>query len=214
MGKLLSFDGLLTKLSTPFKSDMFIYKGIYCCGGDLTEERNEGHILCTLNPDYISMMSAKFPNIEVVYLSDVKKAKKEPDKYINTKVDKEKYEYCQSLCETLIKDIDEVSTWSDIIFSDDDINDIFIDRNLHWILNDDDTKVPVQIAKSTLPLLTEKNIKDTQISFNYKKFVTEEKNELNRLILSYNTEWFKLDEIITYVNIDDIKEWNYMNKPE
>ena len=200
MAKALDFNMLLTKLSNVFKHDMYIYNNKYCIGGTESENENEGQILCVLNQEASDLLKSIYKS-DYISFSDIKKAKKEPEVYMSIVKDSITQKLIKTQYESLQNEIDKKENkckWNTLELSESDIEDIFVNRNLHAFFENDDKVPTVELVKSTFPLLSEKNVGDTEIM--YKSFGKDE-NDIASLVIGYPTELFYVYNYIMYFSM-------------
>lgn len=200
MAKPLTFNELLTKLSNVFKKDMYIYKYKFCIAGNDSDAETEGSFICTLNEEYADLIKSLYKDKEYIFFSDVKKAKKEPETYITSINDDFSQHIIKKKFDSLNKVISKSNGWEELKLSEDDVNEIFFERKLFPLFKDDKTKATFDLAKSAFPIISEKNINEYVIMYNY--LGTDEEDNISSLLFSYSLEWFKVDEYIMYLELE------------
>lgn len=197
----ITLNEILTKLAYIYTKDVYILAYKDCIGGKYSEELNEGLILSELDNDFSSILKDELGDKSYIYISDIKKAKKDPDIYIKKLSISEANDILEKFRDKNSK-FKNVKKWNTLNFSDEDVEDIFTLRNIHWLFDEDTDEINIQVAKSTFPLLSEKNAKDTDI--NYYTIKPKNTTELATIYLYYMTEHIKISEIIEYFDISEI----------
>ena len=196
----VDYNTLLTKITNVFKTDMIIYKYQYCIGGEESEEKNEGEIICTLTPSFMNLIKTMFPMEEYIYFKDIKKLKKEGENdYLELIHDKKKMKEIEDKVEKLTKLFSDKDKWLPILFTEEDVNELFIEKNLVTLFKNDSKAINLDIAKSALPLISEKNCLDTTILYHY---IKPNEEGIATALLSYKTDWFMIDEVIRYLPLE------------
>ena len=123
-----TFNDLMTIISNVFKSDIYILKYNYCIGGPESEDENISQTVCLLSPTCSNLLKEVFPDSEIVYIKDVKKIKKDFDEFISLKISDIEKENVIKQRDKVLDLIYKIENWKSFEFTDEDIEDIFINR--------------------------------------------------------------------------------------
>ena len=192
----LTFDDLITKTSYVFKKDAYLVNNRYAIGGTNSEIENVSEFLCVYNTDFMNVLKDKFEDKKVVSILDLKKVKKEPKLLItdiNEELETEVIERKNKL-EKLILSIDN---WKSFDFNEDDAETLFGKYNSLELFTDNDKIPSVTITKSLFPLIKPANAENLY----YKVIIPEDNEELIQLVISYDTEWFQIYNLVHYITI-------------
>lgn len=204
MAKELTINEVLTKLAYIFKKDMYVINHSIVIGGMDTEIINPGSFLVKLKSEFIEVFKKEFEGKSLIYFSDVKKAKKEPEKYIftNTELifknieDKEEYEGRKN---KLLSETDRIKSWNKVEFTEEQL-ELLYEASTNVKLFETVKEVPsLVITKSVFPLITEKNVDILYYS------ITEEKryDNMYKIVFTYDIDFFTVYNLIFYYKMKE-----------
>ena len=193
----LTFNDLITKTTNVFKKDVYLVDNRYAVGGTVSEIENISEFLCIYSTEFMNVLKDKFKDNRVVSLLDIKKVKNEPKKYIKTdlhdSIQNEVIERKNKLEKTILS----ISNWNSFDFTEEE-KKILFDQNKTIELFTDDERIPsVTITKSLFPL-----IKSTEAeNLYYSVYIPDNSDELVELVISYDTKWFQVYNVVYYIKM-------------
>ena len=195
MAKKITLNDILTKISYVFKKDCYIINRKYVIGGEESEYENASNMLCLLTPESSQEIELIFPEDNTIYISDVKKYKKDLEKNVSTKIfDSERNELLKR-----VKEIEEktrnIENWKSFNFSDEELLEVFKEGGTKELFIDDEDIPSVPISKSLFPMASDKNANTIYYSLSLPK----DEKDLAYLITSFDTPYFQLYNIISYL---------------
>ena len=186
------YNDFLNKVLKIYKKDMYVIDNQYLLPGKYSDEELTGHTLCIINIENISELAK--PS-KLYFLSSVKDAKVEFDKFCKTEFNSIEEKDIQDKYKSLLSTINSINTWDELIFTDEEKNALFANGETLDLFKYDKKIPSVKISKSVFPLITEKG--NTSIYYNVKK--TDE--EMYRLVFKYQTEYFQFFNILYYLDL-------------
>lgn len=153
---------ILNQLANVFKRDMYLINSTWAIGGEESNESLAGDYICVMNPNIAEMLHNYFGNFEVIYFSDVKKAKAALDTIdeypliktnIEPKISKKLLEFKNKL----MSKIDETETWDNFNFTESQVQAL-LDSEKITLFSDNDEVPELYVSKTVFPMIKEKNI--------------------------------------------------------
>ena len=191
----LTIGDVFTKVSYIFKKDTYFIQNRYCIGGVESEGCNVSRFLCIFSPDVMNILKEEFQDNEVVFITDIKKVKKDYDTYLKTDLSDEQKKEIIDIKDKMEKEILNIDTWKPFNFSEDEAKNLIDFNNTHELFSDNTDVPAVTISKAIFPI-----IKSTEVSsLYYNVKVPEDKNELVDLYVSYDTQWFQVYNKVQYI---------------
>lgn len=195
----IDFGTILTKIAYVFKKDVYIIDYRYCMGGEESESENVGNYLCELNENTSVILKEIFPNSEIIYFSDIKKAKKDLNAYSSTEIGDDIKEKINNRKKTLLKELDNVKKWKDFPFTEELLHKIFKNGETVELFTDDDSIPSITISKTLFPLVTEKKYDSLVYSISWNE---DDTDELCKFITSFDTEILRLYGLFYFISLD------------
>jgi len=161
--KELELNDVLTKLSYIFPSDMYILDRKDVVEGKKSFERNDGHYTCSLSTEAVEVIKKYLPKKKYIYISDVKKAKKDLDEFLSTDIDDDTIMELEAERSRFLTKCEDIEIWNELNINEKIIDDIFIGKET-TILIPEYNKLEIEVSKSLLPLITKKNINELRYS--------------------------------------------------
>lgn len=155
--KDLELSDLLTKLSPIFPSDLCIVNGQDVVEGNISYDKTNGHCSCILSVEAMTLIGKLYPDTKYIYIKDVKKAKKEPDIYITTDKKNIPIDDIEDRRKTHLSNYTDIDNWNQLQITDDLIENIFNGNDVS-ISIPDYNGIEINLSKSLLPTITQKNI--------------------------------------------------------
>ena len=184
---------VFTKLSYVFKTDLFIIDKKYVIGGSESNLKNVGTMMCELSDDSIEVIKEELPDSDMIYIKNVKDAKKNLDDNIVINIlPTTKNNMLESL-EDIIKMINKCKKWDNFKLTEEEYKDFF-DKSITIQVCKDETLTPISIAKVLFPMLSEKNFEN--LLYNLKT----DGEYTDNLITKFEIEYFTLYNILYFLN--------------
>lgn len=184
-------DELLTKLPKVFKRDAYIINHTYIVGGDESEKINPGFSMCILTKKYIDALDEMYPDSKNIFISDIRKSKKEPLEYIHTTFDNNEFEIAKKNMASIEKTINKFNDWKSLKIYDSDGSSFFDDAYIKHIPGETDTVV---VSKEMFPLVS-KTLSPT-VSYNIKEMKDDDLCILGIII---DLPYFQIQSTYKYV---------------
>ena len=195
MAKALDFFDILTKLSHVYSKDIYIINNKYIIGGKETEDETSSSFICSLNDELANVIKEKFENEDFIYIANIKKAKTEYEDNVRTGIRGDIKKTNLENFNKLYESISKVKWWKKLNLTEDQFNDLLKNNNTLELFKDDDENPTVIITKDLLPLVNDKNYENI-----YYTLDTLEGN-IERLIISIDTEWMQIYDVVYYLDI-------------
>ena len=195
----MTFSTILTKISYIFKRDSYILNHRYVIAGQESDKENIGTYSCLLNEEAVSIIKDIYPDNDIIYISNIKSAKTEPEKYIITNLNKLEISDIQNTNNSILKLIDSVKEWKNFNFTNSEIESVFSNGEVLDLFTDDKNIPTISISKSIFPTVTEKNC-DSLVYYVFP--FNNEEDELCKMITSIDTEVFRLHSIFYFIHLE------------
>lgn len=187
--KKLTIREILVKLSNIFPSDMYVIHCRYIVEGPKSKEQNCGYYSVYLTEESTNMFQEHFSKKDIIYFSDVKKAKDELKDYTSIVKEDEKIKEIIEDSNKYIRDLQSIEKWHRFHISDKEINDIFEGMEVE-IQFDKNIDQRMMFSKSLLPLITKTTF--SNLYFHSRKLEMDKKeNDIIQLIMSFDHEYFQ-----------------------
>ena len=191
---MADFETLLTKIAKVFKKDIYILNG-FCIAGQDSLAELKSLVRCRLSQESLNLVKEVFPDEEIIYISDVKKAKADLNNYTTTVIPEMTKKDIIDRYVSCFQEFDSITEWDTFNFSEEKIKQMFGDNLTTELFEDNDTIPTVIIGASLFPLATEKNINDIY----YHIEVGDDEDKLNKLYTVLDTDWSQLENLIMYI---------------
>lgn len=197
---------LLVKLTRVFKKDMYIYQGKYCIAGPESDEEAIGAIVCTLEPEYETVVKSEIIDHQdsksQVILVNLAEAKVALDAGIEVPIREIIFKDTIEEVVTKVNEITEMFSadgmeWKSLGDDPDLIQAIFKEKLIFKMPIDvDDNKYEedkeyISIASQMLPLITEKNIHGAYAHWE----LVEKEGDLCRFLINFAFSHFCLQAV-------------------
>ena len=194
---------ILQKLSTIFKKDIYIVGSIYAIGGPITEKESSGVTYAILTPECVNAITQQFGKFQIIYFTDVKKAKSslgqsEELLYVKTNFDKSEAKSILDTVSNISKIIGNISVWDKFNWTDNEVVAL-IDSGDMMTLFTDNKKIPeLYVSKVVFPGLAKNNLD----KLSYSVYQSKKIDQIYELVTSLDTEYFQIYTIIRYINVN------------
>lgn len=196
MAKEKTFDTILTKAVRIFKTDMCVLHNKYCLGGSESEKESVGTFLLSLKENYMDVVKSTFSTEDMIYVTNMREAKKDLHSNINLKVIPKVAEDNEEKLKTFLHYIQLSTQWTPLELTEEEIDKIFTGGELYTLFKEDDHIPSLQIGKSLFPGITKKNISTIQ----YHLFTPSDEEELYKILIAYEGAVSKVYELIDFIN--------------
>lgn len=196
MATKIDFKSLLTKLVTVFPKDIYIVHNWCVVAGSNSDSENRGSYFCILEPEARELLNKLFPNNPTLYIESIRDTKTDITK-VEEILDESTLNNVDTIVESYMTEITGYTEWDTFNFSDDEINILFDDGGSLILFENDEDKASIIISKSLFPLITNKTIND--VKYVYDKY--NDDTTLNKIIMTYDHEYFQLVMKYLYLNI-------------
>jgi hypothetical protein len=201
MAKKVVLKDILSKLSNIFKNDIYIYKKRYVVGGDISESRNVTKFMCVINIDLVELLACIPDDVDLVYLSDIKKQKDTFETSITPDIEESKKLNVINFIRGTEEKANRIDSWSNFNFTDED-KALLYDENITLELFKDDENIPsVTVSKTLFPLVTEKTIDNLY----YHVILPKKEKDLVELFTSFDFDYFQIYNIIVYLDLSTVE---------
>lgn len=194
--KEISLNDILTKISSVFKTDMYILDYCHCIGGIESEDKTVGENLLMLSSNTIEVFKKSFPDKSNIFFKDIKKSKQDLGEFVKTNINEHELKSALKRRDLLFDFIKKCNSWESFHFTEEQINVLFKECGTLELFGDDKNKSKILISKSIFPMITEKNINDVCYHV-----LDDKEDGMGNLILSYDTDYFQIYSLIRFVII-------------
>lgn len=194
MAKELTLGDALTKLSNIFKADMLVIDHHICIGGDKTEDKTVGCSITILGEKFMNIFKTEFPENDLIFFTDVKKAKASLSDFMETEIDEKMKNEILNRKDFITNLIRKTETWDTFDFSDEELSILYDEAGTIELFKDNDKIPSVTVSKSCFPMLT----KNTINSVVYTTF-KEKEHDMMLLLLCYDIDQFQVYSLIRFL---------------
>ena len=200
--KKLDIATLLQKLSIVFTKDMYIIGSMYVINGPITEKESTGVNYCILTPECVDIIKERFGNINVIYFTDVKKAKAslgqiEEMLYIKTDFNKYNSKEILNKVDNIHNTISHVKSWSKFNWSDNEVA-AMINGDMITLFTNDKNVPELYVSKVVFPGLGKNNVNNLE----YSVYKSKKIDDVYELVTTLITDLFQIYTITRYINVN------------